>query len=236
MRKLIISLSAALAVLALGPGQALAGPRFWTNEKKETLLRDVKASPENQPDAGEFVNNGNVVLTTSGGLINPTITCKEIEFGGAVVSNTEALAELSIASGVAEGDECTDGSGNQVHTLFDTLANGAVGSAAAGKVASVTVTEPAAGVFEATVHNLAWSFNDAAIGSSIWCTGEANNIKGKVTNSKGPFTEEKEPNLKLELKEAELEVKGAGCPTKGKITATFFLETPSTFTDTVWVG
>jgi hypothetical protein len=227
---------AAVAGLALGPGQALAGPRFWTNEKKETLLRDVKSTPnENQPDAGEFVNSGDIVLKSSGGLLNPTITCKEIEFGGAVVSNTEALAELSVASGVAEQDLCTDESGTQVHTLFDTLANGAVGSATAGKVASVTV-EGAAEPFTAVVHNLSWSFNDTKLGTTVWCTGNANGITGKVTNSKGPFTEEAEPNLKVKFEEAKVTVTGTGCPTEGKITGTFFLETPSTGTDTVWVG
>jgi hypothetical protein len=239
MRKLLISVAPALAVaaLALVPGQALAKKaRFWTDKTEATLLRDVKSTPnENQPDAGEFVNNGNVVLKTSGGLVNPTITCKEIEFGGAVVSNTEALAKLAVASGVAEGDECTDEKGNQVHTLFDTLASGAVGNATTGTVATVTVSGEKA-PFTATVNDLKWSFNDAAIGSTVWCTGNANGITGSVTNSAGPFTEEKEPNLKAEFKETKVPVEGSLCPTEGKLTATFFLETPSTFTDTVWVG
>jgi hypothetical protein len=240
MRKLLISLAPVLAVvaLALAPGQALAKKaRFWTDKTETTLLRDVKSTPnEHQPDAGEFVNNGNIVLKTSGGLVNPTITCKEIEFGGAVVSNVEGNATLAVASGVAEGDECTDEKGNQVHTLFDTLASGAVGNAANGNVASVTVSGEHPGPYTATVNDLKWSFNDAAIGSSVWCTGNANGITGTVTNSEGPFTEEKEPNLKVEFKEAAVPVEGTLCPPKGSLTGTFFLETPSTFTDTVWVG
>jgi hypothetical protein len=239
MRKLLITLAPVLAVGALGlmPGQALAKKaRFWTDKTETTLLRDVKSTPnENQPDAGEFVNNGNIVLKTSGGLVNPTITCKEIEFGGAVISNTEALAKLAVASGVAEGDECTDENNNKVRTLFDTLASGAVGNAANGNVASVTVTGETT-PWTATVNDLRWSFNDTAIGSAIWCTGDANGITGTVTNSAGPFTEEKEPNLKAEFNAAAVTVTGTGCPTKGSVTGTFFLETPSTLTDTVWVG
>jgi hypothetical protein len=223
-----------VTVLALTSGQALAGPRFWTNEKKATLLRDVKSTPnENQPDAGEFVNNGNVVLKASGGIVNPTITCTELEFGGAVVSNTEGLAELAIASGLFEG--CADEKGNEVHWLFDTLANGAVGSAAFGRVATITV-DGAAEPFTATVHDLAWSFNDPALGASVWCTGNSNGITGTVLNSKGPFTEESEPNLTVEFHQAEMSVSGSLCWTKMTLTGKLSLETPSTRTDSAWVG
>jgi hypothetical protein len=225
-----------VAALALTSRPALAGPRFWTNERRETLLRDVKSTPnENQPDAVEFVNNGNIMLKTSGGLINPTITCKEIEFGGAVLSNTEAVAKVTVASGVAEGDECTDENNNRVRMLFDTLVSGAVGNVTNGDVATFTVSGEKS-PFTATMNDLSWSFNDPWIGSSIWCTASAGGITAEVTNSKGPFVEEAGPNLQLKFQEAPVSVAGTGCWTAMKLTGQFVLETASNAPETAWVG
>lgn len=196
------------------------------NAKGGTLLRDVKTTPVNQPDALEFVNNGNVVLKTSVG----TLTCTEVEFGTTVL-NAKATAttevELAVPFGVAEGPEdCT------VPTYFDTLATGAVGNSANGKVASVSIADSGAGTeIVATLHNLKFSQNITGIG---FCTGNLDGVKGKVENSEGPFVEEAPPNLNVQFTEKELTVSGTGCPTTAKLTANFFLETPSTSTETAW--
>jgi hypothetical protein len=229
-KKFLTGLAAALLVGALSAAPALAGPRFWTDKTKTTLLRDVTATPEHQPDAAEFVNNGNVELKTNIG----TITCTEIEFGTTVLSNTTSLARLALPFGVAEGDNCSTFTG-EVPTYFDTLASGAVGNAANGNVASVTVTEPG-GVLTATVNDLKFSQNIPGIG---FCTGDLNGITGAITNSEGPFVEEKTPNLNVQFTKAKVAITasgGVGCPKEGELTANFFLETMSTKTDTAWVA
>jgi hypothetical protein len=221
-----------VCMFALTATSALAGPRFWTDKTKTVALRDVNTEPSpKQPDALEFVNNGTVALVTSKGTIN----CTELEFGGTVLSNTEALAELAVPFGVAEGDNCTIGGAN-VPTYFDTLANGVVGNAGNGKVASITVTEPAKGTFQANVHNLKFSQNIPGIG---FCTANVDGKNGVVTNVTEGFVEEASPNLNVQFTKAVLPVistGGVGCPETGELTGNFFLETPSTMSDTAFVG
>jgi hypothetical protein len=197
------------------------------NQKAGVALRDVASTPTNQPDAAEFVNNGNVVLETSLG----TITCTEEEFGATVLKNKPGEVELAIPFGVAEGQDCTSPLG-EVPTYFDTLATGAVGNSANSKVASVSIADTGAGTkIVATMHNLKFS---QKIGT-IFCTGNLDGIVGEVTNSEGPFVEEEKPNLNVQFTAQKVAVAGeAGCPTEGKLTANFFLETPSTGTDTAW--
>jgi hypothetical protein len=198
------------------------------------LLRDVNTTPKNQPDAAEFVNNGNVVLETSLG----NITCTEIEFGTTVLraKATEAKpsVELAIPFGVAEGDNCTNSILGNVPTYFDTLATGPVGNAATGAVATVTVADnsPEATI-TATLHNLKFSQN---LGGKF-CTGNLDGLTGTVTNEKF-VSEEKTPNLNVQFTGVKVPVTNGegstGCPTEGKLTANFFLETPSTTTDEAW--
>jgi hypothetical protein len=220
----------AVSLFALVASSALAGPRFWTDKTKTILLRDVNATPKNQPDAGEFVNNGNVVLETSLG----NITCTEIEFGTTVVSNTETLAKLALPFGVAEGDNCSAPVVGQVLTYFDTLTNGVVGNATNSNVASVTVTEPG-GVKTATVNDLKFSQNIPTVG---FCTGNLNGITGTITNEEF-VTEEKTPNLNVQFTNVKVPIEssgGVGCPKEGTLTGNFFLETMSTKTDNAFVG
>jgi hypothetical protein len=219
-----------VCLFAFVASSAFAGPRFWTDKTKTTLLRDVNATPKNQPDALEFANNGNVVLETGIG----TITCTEIEFGTTVVSNTETLAKVALPFGVAEGDNCSTPIAGQVATYFDTLANGAAGNATNGNVASVTVTEPG-GVKTATVNDLKFSQNIPGIG---FCTGNLNGITGTITNEEF-VNEEKTPNLNVQFTKAKVPIEssgGIGCPKEGTLTANFFLETMSTKTDNAFVG
>ncbi len=198
------------------------------NQKAGAALRDVTTTPANQPDAGEFVNNGNVVLETSLG----NITCTEIEFGTTVLKNKPGEVELALPFGVAEGQDCTNPTVGEVPTYFDTLATGPVGNSANGKVASVSIADTGVGTkIIATVHNLKFSQNLAG----KFCTGNLDLITGTVTNSEGPFVEEATPNLNVQFNEQKVAVTGeVGCPTEGKLTANFFLETPSTGTDTAW--
>ncbi len=236
-KKLSIGLVPVLvaAVFALTAAQAFAVPRLWTDESKTTPLRDVKSTPANQPDAGEFVNNGTVVLKTSGGLFNPIINCTEIEFGTTVVNNNGvANPLLALPFGVAEGDEtngCSDNATPKkpVHTLFDTLATGPVGNAANGNVAKVEILP---GPLRAVVADLRWSFED----ERVWCTANANGLVGTVTNKKPLAGEEEVLTLSVNFTGQIVPVEGAGCPTHGAFEAgVFSLETPSTATEYAWV-
>jgi hypothetical protein len=206
---------------------AFSAERRVFDKKGGTALRDVNSTPsKNQPDAIEFVNNGASKLATSVG----TIECTELEFGTTLVNNDGVSAlRLAIPFGVAEGDNCNLAGVGNVPTYFDTLANGAVGNAANGNVASATITGAVA-PFTATLHDLKFSQNIAG----KFCTGELDKVEGKVENSSGPFVEEKTPNLELKI-EKEVTVSGTGCPTTAKLTANFFAETPSTTTDTAWI-
>jgi hypothetical protein len=221
---LAVSLTCLFAFMATS---ALSAERRVFDKKGGTALRDVNSTPnKNQPDAFEFVNNGVAKLAIPTG----TIECSEMEFGTTLVNNDGVSAlKLAIPFGVAEGDNCNlTGVGN-VPTYFDTLTNGAVGNSANGNVASVTITG-AASPFTATLHDLKFSQNIAG----KFCTGELDKVEGKVANSEGPFVEEKTPNLELKIEKA-ITVSGEGCPTTATLTANFFLETPSTTTDTAWI-
>jgi len=233
-RKLSIGLIPVLvaAMFALTAASASAALRIYNKKPSSggTALRDVKAAPANQPDAGEFVNNGNIELKTGAG----TITCTEQEFGTTVVNNngTEAL-KLALPFGVAEADNCSV-SGANVPTYFDTTAEGAVGVGAS--VASITVTE-AGGKLVAEFHNLKFSQN---IGGNF-CTGEVSNKTANVTNGTEPFGEEGSPvakALKVKFEKASIPISGATCPLAGsnaELTGEYYLETPSTETEGAYI-
>jgi hypothetical protein len=208
------------------------------DKEKGVLLRDVTSTPTNQPDALEFVNNGEVKLEATIAAKKETIVCTEIEFGGTVLDNNlkeeKEAVTLAVPFGVAEGDNCKVGAAN-VPTYFDTLATGAVGNQATGKVASITIADSGAGSkIIATVHNLKFSQNIPGIG---FCTSNVDGKAGEVTNVTAGFVEEAAPNLNVQFTKAEVPIEssgGVGCPTKGELTGNFFLETPSTQTDTAF--
>jgi hypothetical protein len=217
----------AVCLFAFIATSAFSAERRVFDKKGGTALRDVNATPKNQPDAIEFVDNGPAKLATSLG----TIECTELEMGTTLVNNDGVNPlRVAIPFGVVEGDNCNLPLVGNVPTYFDTLANGAVGNTGTGNVASATITGAVA-PFTATIHDLKFSQN---IGGKF-CTGELDGIEGKVSNSEGPFVEEKTPNLELKITEKEIKVSGEGCPTSAKLTANFFLETPSTTTDTAWI-
>src|SRR5437870_1204393 len=100
-----ITMAAAIAacLFAGTATSAFSAERRVFDKKGGTALRDVNATPKNQPDAAEFVNNGASKLET----ILGTIECTELEFGTTLVNNNgvEAL-RLAIPFGVAEADNC----------------------------------------------------------------------------------------------------------------------------------
>jgi hypothetical protein len=205
-----------------------------------TGLRDVTAGPKNQPDALEFVNNGNVELGGIAGLESP-IVCKEAEFGTTVLrakATATLPVEVALPFGVAEGDECTSKAGGltiKVPTYFDTLASGAIGNAANGKVAAATIADTGPDTAAAvTLHNLKFSQN---IGGKF-CVANLDGIVGHAANVTEGLVEEKPPNLNMHVTEVKVPIASGegstGCPTEGKLTANFFLETPSTTTDTAF--
>jgi hypothetical protein len=224
-------LLAALAACAFAAfvGQASAAKPELLDKAAGTLVRDVNKAPTNAPDAFEFVNNGNVELVTKVG----TITCTEIEFGTTVLK-AENPINLAVPFGVAEGDECNTGGAN-VPTYFNTLATGPVGNSANGNVAKVSVTE-VGGVKTATISDLKFTQKLPVIG---FCTGNLNGLTGTVANGVGALVEEKTPNANVQFTKIKVSVTssgGVGCPTEGELTANFFLETPSTTTDTAFVN
>jgi hypothetical protein len=216
----------AVCLFAFIASSAFSAERRVFDKKGGTALRDVNATSKNQPDAIEFVNNGNAKLVSTLG----TIECTELEMGTTLVNNDGVNPlRVAIPFGVVEGDNCTAPLIGTVPTYFDTLANGAVGNAGNGNVASATITGATA-PFTVTLHDLKFSQNIAG----KFCTGELDKVEGEVTNSEGPFVEEKTPNLEVKIKK-EISVSGEGCPSKATLTANFFLETPSTTTDTAWI-
>jgi hypothetical protein len=218
-------------LFALTASSALAIPRLWADKTLTTALRDVTTEPsKGQPDSLEFNNNGNVTLVTSIG----TVTCTELEFGSSVLNNNGTTAPaLAIPWGVAEADNCSAPGLANIQTLFDTLTTGVVGEA--GTTASVTITGTKVLGFTGTLHNLKFSQKLVA----AWCTGSLGGLTGKINNSEGPFVEESPPNLNIQFTEIKVPITKTGgtgeCPTEGKLTGNFFLETPSTATDTAWV-
>jgi hypothetical protein len=190
------------------------------------LLRDLAKEPKNQPDALEFVNSETAKFTITG---VGTIECSELEFGTTVVKNPGVT--LALPFGVAEGDNCSLAGVGLVPTYFDTTEEGAVGNAATKKVATITITEPVAGTFVAMIHDL--KFSQSINGK--FCTANVDGAEGKLVNSEGPFVEEKTPNLEARFEKVAVKVTGTECPEKSELTANFFVETPSTATDTVWL-
>jgi hypothetical protein len=208
-----------------------ASPQLF-NKNGGTPLRDVNTKPKNQPDAGEFVNVGEVKLVTAAG----TIACKEIEFGTTVVNNAGAGADVVVAVpfGVAEGDECAVGA-NLVPTYFDTTPTGAVGNAA-GTIATVSINAAKT----ATVHNLSFSQNIPGAG---FCKGDVNGKTGTVANGTEPFGEEGANGLTLTFTKTKVPISNpeavGECALAGaeaELTAVFRLETPSTATEGWWLG
>jgi hypothetical protein len=191
------------------------------------LLRDVAKEPKNQPDALAFVNSGTMRIAIAG---EGTIECTEINFGTTVVKNPGIT--LALPFGVFEGDSCSLAGVGNVPTYFATTAEGAVGNPATNTVASITVTEPVAGEWVATLHDLQFSQN---VGGKF-CSYNFDRVEGRVINSTGPFVEEKPPNLEAKFDKIKALISGeTGCPHEAEMTADFFLETPSTTTDTAWL-
>jgi hypothetical protein len=224
-------LLAALAVCAFAalPGQASAAKPELLDKSAGTLLRDVNKAPTKQPDALEFANNGTLEFATGIG----TWTCTEFEFATTVVK-AENPVNLAVAFGVSEGDECKIGAAN-MPIYFATLASGAVGNPANGNVAKVSITE-VGGVKTATISDLKLAQNIPGIG---FCTANLNGLTGSVANGVGALVEEKTPNLNVQFTKIKVPITasgGVGCPAEMELTGNFFLETPSTLTDTAFVN
>lgn len=211
-------------------------PRFWTDSGETTPLRSVAGVPKNQPDALEFVNNGPVEFALSIESEMPDIIC-EMEFGTTVLlNNGEQEPKLALPFGVAEGGSCgqekVEEGGeevpppNSVPTYFDTRANGSV---------PATITVAGAGpTYTATVRKLKLSQNIAG----KFCTANLEGIRGTLSNVTTGFVEESPPNLNLQFTGVVVPVTCTGTKQhiSAALTANFFLETPSTDTDTAFVG
>jgi hypothetical protein len=233
-RRLAVAVASLLALAVLAPAIAQASPRLWTDFTKTTPLRDLKSEPSKfQPDELEFHNETPVTLEYSGitlaEMLNPKVTCTEVQLGTIVfVNNGVQETTLTLPFGVAEGDNCLAGE-TEVPTYFDTRTNGVV---------PATITMTGAGEpFTATLHLLKLSEN---FGSGEWCTIELNGITGSVENVLAGLVEESPPNLKLKFGRtavpAACVVEGRPKKTNVAFEGVFFLETPSTLTDTAFVG
>jgi alpha-tubulin suppressor-like RCC1 family protein len=198
-------------------------PQLWTSSSETTALRSVTSTPIDQPDALEFVNSGPMVIELSNK--RAPHAC-EVEFGVTVlVNNGTAQTKLALPFGIAEGNSCKEGE-EIAPTYFDTRANGSV---------PATITIGGAGpTYTATVHRLKLSQN---IGGTF-CTETVNNVTGTLTNVTAGFVDEAPPNLTLQITHAPIKI---SCPASelkvtATLTASFFLETPSTATNTAFVG
>jgi hypothetical protein len=184
----------------------------------------------------EFVNNGEVKLATA----SFTQVCTEIELGATVLHNEVGKVQLALPFGVFEGDNCQV-AGTRIPNYFDTLNSGAVGNQANGEVARITIAdENNSTKLMAKVENLTFSFKVFGVGGSGFCVADVNGKTAQVENSEHEFVEETLPNLNLQFTETAIPIAdGEGvvaphCPSEGKLTGNFFLETPSTTTDTAW--
>jgi hypothetical protein len=228
-KKVLSSVLLVLIAGALTAGVAYGSPRLWTDSSEKTLLRSVKATPKNQPDALEFVNEGNVSFKFFIEGAVKTVTCSEIEAGTTVVANNELVkvveTKLAMPFGVAEGDDCTipntAGELESAPVYFDTNAAGAV-------PATITLTGPP---FEATLHKLKLSLNV----QGKFCTANLEGVTGVVANATEGFVEESPANLNLTVNST---VPVSCPPNKGnlEVKARFFAETMSTTTDTAFIG
>jgi hypothetical protein len=180
----------------------------------------------------EFVNNGPVRFELPLEAEAPDTIC-EMELGSTVVVNDgEHEPELALPFGVAEGNSCGPEKGQEtgrpsnIPTYFDTLSNGVV---------PATITVSGTGpTYTATVHNLKLSQNI----EGRFCTSNLNGITGTLTNVTTGFVEESPPNLNLQFTRVPIPVTCTGIegPLSATLTANFFLETPSTLTNTAFIG
>jgi hypothetical protein len=229
IRSSLLTLAAVCALPALAVGSASAAKPELLDKPAGKLLRDVNKAPTNAPDGLEFANNGNVELVTAKG----TYTCTEIELGTTVVK-AENPVNLAVPGGVFEGDECKIGAAN-MPIYFATLPSGAVGNAVNGNVAKVSITE-VGGVKNAGISDLKFSWNLPGVG---FCTANLNGLTGSVANGVGSLVEDRPPNLNVQFTKIKVPITasgGVGCPAEGELTGNFFLETPSTTTDTAFVN
>jgi hypothetical protein len=238
MKKALLVALTTLLVGGLFAASASAAPRFF-EEKGGPLLRSVATLPSKlQPSAIEF--NAIEGVTWRFKFLPETtkeelqVHCNEVEVGTTVVTNLieekENENKLAMPFGVAEGDECFGGnSGGFVPTFFDTNAAGAVPATITfgGVLPAIT----------AKLHKLKMSFEPLP---EEFCTATFENTPGEVVDVGGPFSEESFPNTFIAFRSAHFtgSCVPVGKPLKkfnGELTATLFVETPSTVTDTVWI-
>jgi len=255
-KKFLVGLISVAAVGALSAAQASAEvyPQLWTDSTKTTPLRGVKITctksekekeesrckSSNQPDSLEFVNNGNVEFKsgTEAKPEGPSIICSEVELGTTVLANNgKAALLLALPWGVAEGDDCNLAEPPMpVPVYFDTLPTGNVGYNPLCGAAKISVTNGIFGsgpvYYTAEIKCLKLSLKIAG----NFCTANLNGIKGTWENWAGILTEESPQNLNVGFANEVFPITGAGCPAFGTLNANFFLETPSTVTDTAFVA
>lgn len=250
--KYLAGLVSALVLGVLSAAPAIAHvPQFYNHAPgagQETLRSVVPTTSKPsklQPDALEFVNSGNATFTVKplpikkGETVGESkfVTCNEVEFGTTVVSNTAEGQEktlenkLALPFGVAEGNSCVEPAGAPIPTYFDTTLLGVV-------PANITFKggPPNAPIF-ATIHKLKLSMNFGG----TFCTIPIEGMTGEVINYNGlsPLEEEKLPNLELAFVNAPsggfATCEGSTRKYSVSLTASFFAETLSTLSDTVWI-
>jgi hypothetical protein len=224
--KKLAGLTGLLVLGALSASTAFgASPTLWTNSTEVTPLRSVTSTPKNQPDALEFSGE---MRSNPGGAIG--INCSEVEIGTTVVGNNSLVksvveTKLALPFGVAEGDSCTDASGAATPTYFDTNASGAV-------IGDIKITGGPGPPFVAEIEKLKLSQNRA----KGFCTLSLAGVKGEISNPTGGLVEESPPNLTAVFSSTGIPVTCGSAKFKEVFAASFFLETPSTTTDTAWIG
>jgi hypothetical protein len=222
-KRLLAGVTSALFVGVLFVAPASGSPRLWTDSTETTLLRSVTSVPKNQPDALELVGE---MSSHPGGALG--INCSEVEIGTTVVGNNSLVksvveTKLALPFGVAEGDNCTNPAGSNTPTYFDTAANGAV-------PASIAIT--GGPPFIAEIRKLKLSQNR----EGSFCTLNLAGVKGEITNPVGGLVEESPPNLMAVFSSGGIPVSCGKAKFEEFFTASFTLETPSTETDTAWIG
>jgi hypothetical protein len=223
MKKLLAGVMCVVVVGVLSAAAASASPRLWTDSTETTLLRSVTSEPKNQPDALEFFGE---MRSNPGGAVG--INCSEVEIGTTVVGNNSLVksvieTKLALPFGVAEGDNCINAAGATTPTYFDTGASGAV-------IGNITIT--GGPPFIAEIQKLKLSQNR----EGTFCTLNLAGVKGEIINSAGPFVEESGPNLSASFGSGGVPVTCGSAKFKEVFKAVFTLETPSTTTDTAWIG
>ncbi len=257
-RKLLAALTAVLAMFAIATAPTFAHVRIYergSNHLGVNPLRDHRGANNENPqvDSLEWVNEGEVAFTLEPRAPTGFVLCDEVELGTTVLVNSgEEETKLVLPWGVAEGFSselrrepersrgCRTAATEPVHTYFDILRNGAVGTEL--RVASITFPEPEAAREAAEerwtveVHN--FSISQRLAGS--FCTVHLSGVRGTTENVTEGFVEESPPNLNITFTEQKLAVtpagKGQRCPQEEELNARFFLETPSTETDTAFLA